>query len=90
MVAGIVRIARVVLLATLVLGTLERVMILLPWTRPYANLVVRYLADPIAAMWHSFIDYLPNAAFLVAIAVATYVVLSADAAALRGDRAGND
>ncbi len=58
------------------LGTLERVMILLPWTRPSANLVVRYLADPIGAMWHSFIDYLPNAVFLVAIAVATYVVLS--------------
>jgi small-conductance mechanosensitive channel len=76
MVAGLVRIARVVLLATLVLGTLERVMILLPWTRPSANLVVRYLADPIGAMWHSFIDYLPNAVFLIAIAVATYIVLS--------------
>ena len=76
MVGAIVRVARALAIFAIILGTLERVMILLPWTRPSANLVVRYLADPIGAMWHSFIDYLPNAAFLVAIAVATYVVLS--------------
>jgi small-conductance mechanosensitive channel len=76
MVAGVVRIARAVVVATLVLGSLERVMSLLPWTRPSANLVARYLADPIGAMWLSFINYLPKAGFLVAIAVATYIVLS--------------
>jgi small-conductance mechanosensitive channel len=76
MVAGLIRIARAIVVATFVLGTLERVMILLPWTRPYANLVARYLADPIASMWHSFVDYLPKLGFLIAIAVATYVLLS--------------
>jgi small-conductance mechanosensitive channel len=76
MVGGIVRVARAVAIFAIILGTLERVMILLPWTRPSANLVARYLADPIGAMWHSFIDYLPKLGFLIAIAVATYVVLS--------------
>jgi small-conductance mechanosensitive channel len=76
MVAAVVRVARAVTVVAIVLGTLERVMILLPWTRPSANLVARYLADPIGSMWHSFIDYLPKAGFLIAIAVATYVVLS--------------
>jgi small-conductance mechanosensitive channel len=75
MVAGVVRVARTVLVTAIVLGALERVMSLLPWTRPYASLVALYLAEPIGALWRSFVDYLPKAGFLVAIAVATYVVL---------------
>jgi small-conductance mechanosensitive channel len=75
--ATLVRLARTVAVAAVVLITLERVMSLLPWTRPYASLVVRYLADPVSSFWHSVVDYLPKAVFLIAIVVATYVVLSA-------------
>src|SRR5262245_30031090 len=76
MAAGALRAARAVAIAAVVLVTLERVMSLLPWTRPYASLVARYLADPVDAMWHSFIDYLPKAGFLFAIGAATYVLLT--------------
>lgn len=75
-VAGAVKIARAAAITSIVLIALERVMSLLPWTRPYSNLVIRYLSDPVNALWHGFVNYLPKAVFLVAIAVATYVVLS--------------
>jgi small-conductance mechanosensitive channel len=75
MVASLVRAARAVAVAAVVLATTERVMSLLPWTRPYANEVLRYLAEPVSALWQSFIAYLPNAGFLVAIVLATYVLL---------------
>lgn len=74
--ASLVRLARTVAVAAIGLVTTERVMSLLPWTRPYANEVLRYLADPIGALWQSFLDYLPKAGFLIAIVVATYVVLT--------------
>jgi small-conductance mechanosensitive channel len=74
--ASLVRLGRTVAVVGIVLVTTERVMSFLPWTRPYASEVLRYLADPVSALWQSFLGYLPKAGFLIAIGAATYVVLT--------------
>ena len=47
----------------------------LPWSRPYARLIYRYLLDPIRALWVGFLGIVPSLFYLAVIALTTYFVL---------------
>ena len=47
----------------------------LPWSRPYARLIYRYLLDPIRALWLGFLGVVPSLFYLAVIALTTYLVL---------------
>ena len=47
----------------------------LPWSRPYARLIYRYLPDPIRALWLGFLGVVPSLFYLAVIALTTYLVL---------------
>ena len=47
----------------------------LPWSRPYARLIYRYLSDPVRALWLGFLGVVPSLFYLAVIALTTYLVL---------------
>ena len=47
----------------------------LPWSRPYAPLLYRYLSDPVRALWLGFLGVVPSLFYLAVIALTTYLVL---------------
>ena len=57
----------------------------LPWSRPYARLVYRYLSEPVRTFWLGFLGVVPNLFYLAVIALATFLVLRARPHRLQGD-----
>jgi small-conductance mechanosensitive channel len=60
---------------SLVAVWLQVVLQLLPWSRPYARLVYRYLSEPIRTLWLGLLGYVPNFFYLAVIALTTFLVL---------------
>ena len=53
----------------------EVVLQVLPWSRPYARLIYRYLSEPVRTLWLGFLGFVPNLFYLAVIALATFLVL---------------
>ena len=47
----------------------------LPWSRPLARLIYRYVSEPIRTLWLGLLSYVPNLFYLAIIAVTTFLVL---------------
>ena len=47
----------------------------LPWSRPLARLIYRYVSEPIRTLWLGLLSYLPNLFYLAVIAVTTLLLL---------------
>ena len=47
----------------------------LPWSRPLARLIYRYVSEPITTLWLGLLNYAPNLFYLAFIAVTTFLVL---------------
>jgi small-conductance mechanosensitive channel len=69
--APLLRLARLVVLAALVLLWLEVVLAALPWTRPSARRLMDYVEEPITFVGQGLIDSLPNFFYLAVIALVT-------------------
>ncbi len=54
---------------------LQVVLQFLPWSRPYARLVYRYLSEPIRTLWFGLLGYVPNLFYLAVVALTTFLVL---------------
>ncbi len=70
-----VAIANTAVAVALVAVWAQVVLQFLPWSRPYARLIYRYLLDPIRALWLGFLGVVPGLFFLAVIALTTYLVL---------------
>jgi small-conductance mechanosensitive channel len=73
----VLRVAVVVGSVFLVLAWLESVLGALPWTRPYAAVVIDYLEAPVGVLWDGVVTALPNAFYLLVIAALAYGLLKA-------------
>ncbi len=69
------RLARALLLVGIALFWLEGVLAALPWSRPYARLVVDYIEQPVRFVWQGFLGLLPNLFYLAIIWAVAYAVL---------------
>jgi small-conductance mechanosensitive channel len=72
---AVVRLSAVVLTLVALGIWLEVVLHALPWTRPYARVVLEWVGTPLAVIWTSFLAFLPNLFFILVIAGLTYAVL---------------
>ena len=70
-----VSIANTAMAVALVAVWAQVVLQVLPWSRPYAPLLYRYLSDPVRALWLGFLGVVPSLFYLAVIALATYLVL---------------
>jgi small-conductance mechanosensitive channel len=73
--APLLRLARLVVLGSLVLLWLEVVLAALPWTRPSARRLMDYVEEPITFVAHGLIESLPNFFYLAVIALVTRFAL---------------
>jgi small-conductance mechanosensitive channel len=71
----LLRLARLVVLGSLVLLWLEVVLAALPWTRPSARRLMDYVEEPIRFVGHGLIESLPNFFYLAVIALVTRFAL---------------
>ncbi len=53
----------------------QLVLQLLPWSRPLARLIYRYVSEPIRTLWLGLLSYVPNLFYIAVIAVTTFLVL---------------
>lgn len=67
LIAGLLRLLRTVAYLALAYFYLNTVLGLFPWTRPVARILFRLVLDPLASLWHSFVNSLPNLAFLIVL-----------------------
>jgi small-conductance mechanosensitive channel len=61
----------------------------LPWSRPLARLIYRYLSEPIRTLWFGVLGYVPNLFYLGVIAVFTLLVLKVLRVVFREIEAGH-
>jgi len=69
------RVLRVLASAVLIYVALTLVLGFFPWTRGYANTILRYIAVPLRHLPEGFVDYLPNVFFIAVILVVTYYLI---------------
>ena len=72
--SGVFVVAAAVAVA-LVAVWVDVVLQVLPWGRPVARLIYRYLSEPIRTLWLGLLGYIPNLFYLAIIAVTTFLVL---------------
>ena len=72
---SLLQLLRAALLLAATLVWLQAVLAALPWTRPHARLVLRYVLDPLGYLWAGFVAFLPNVFFLLVIAAVTWASL---------------
>ena len=53
----------------------EVVLQVLPWSRPLARLIYRYVSEPITTLWLGLLRYVPNLFYLALIALITFLLL---------------
>ena len=70
-----VAIANTALAVAVVAVWVEVMLQVLPWSRPYARLVYRYLSEPIRTFWLGLLGVVPNLFYLAVIALTTFLVL---------------
>jgi len=70
-----IRVARAVLVLVLAFAWLETVLSALPWSRPYARLVVDYLEEPLWFVWSGLIGVLPSLFYLFVIGAVAYAAI---------------
>ena len=66
-VAGLLRLVRVVFFLLLMYFYLNTVLGLFPWTRPVALILFQLILTPLASLWNGFTEQVPNLAFLVVL-----------------------
>jgi small-conductance mechanosensitive channel len=66
-VAGALRLLRLLVYLLLTYSYLNMVLSLFPWTRPIARMLLSFLLDPLRALGAGFVDELPNLAFLLVL-----------------------
>ena len=71
----LVRVMRAVLILVALTAWTEVCLESLPWTRPYARLIVAWLEAPLSFIFNSFLDFLPNAFYLLVVSAFTYAGL---------------
>ena len=71
----VVAIANTALAVAVVAAWLQVVLQVLPWSRPYARLIYRYLSEPIRTLWLGLLGFVPNLFYLAAIALTTFLIL---------------
>ena len=70
-----VAIANTALAVGVVAVWVQAMLQVLPWSRPYARLVYRYLSEPIRTFWLGLLGVMPNLFYLAVIALTTFLVL---------------
>ena len=70
-----VAIANTALAVAVVAVWVQAMLQVLPWSRPYARLVYRYLSEPIRTFWLGLLGVVPNLFYLAVIALTTFLVL---------------
>lgn len=73
--AGTLRLLRLVLIIALLYFYLNAVLGLFPWTRPFALVLFSLVLDPLKALGSAFIGALPNLFFLVFLVIAARYLL---------------
>ena len=67
LIAGLLRLLRVVIYLVLVYFYLNTVLGLFPWTRPAAKVLLQLILNPLLSVWTGFVGALPNLIFLVVL-----------------------
>jgi small-conductance mechanosensitive channel len=71
----IVDVAAAVIFVAVAAVWVETVLQVLPWSRPVARLIYRYVAEPIGTLWFGLLAYVPNFFYLGVIALTTFLLL---------------
>jgi len=67
LIAGLLRLLRVVIYLVLAYFYLNTVLGLFPWTRPAAKVLLQLILNPLLSVWSGFVGALPNLIFLVVL-----------------------
>jgi small-conductance mechanosensitive channel len=70
LISGAVRVFRAALLIALTVIWLETALRALPWTNPYARVVLEWMEAPLTFLWNGLLGILPNLFYLAVIALA--------------------
>jgi small-conductance mechanosensitive channel len=87
-IAGFLRLLRVVVYLVLAYFYLNTVLGLFPWTRPAATVLFRLILDPLQSLWLGFLAALPDLAFLVVLWLVVRYILKVVRAFFKGVEAG--
>lgn len=72
---GLVRVARFVLVIALLYFYLPLVLSFFPWTQGYAATLFEYVLSPLRMAWEALTEFLPDAFFIVVIALVFYYLI---------------
>ncbi len=88
LIAGLLRLLRVVVYLVLAYFYLNTVLGLFPWTRPAASVLFRLVLDPLESLWLGFLAALPDLIFLVVLWLVVRYILKVIRAFFRGVEVG--
>jgi len=88
LIAGLLRLLRVVVYLVLAYFYLNTVLGLFPWTRPAATVLFRLILDPLESLWLGFLAALPDLAFLVVLWLVVRYILKVIRAFFKGVEMG--
>jgi small-conductance mechanosensitive channel len=72
---GTVDVAAAAVAVALAAVWVQIVLQVLPWSRPLARLIYRYVSEPIRTLWFGLLGYVPNLFYLGVIALITLLLL---------------
>ena len=75
LVQGAVALASTTVVVVFLALWVQVVLQVLPWSRPLARVIYRYVSDPIRTLWLGFLGVVPNLFYLAVIALIAFLVL---------------
>lgn len=87
-IAGLLRLLRVVVYLVLAYFYLNTVLGLFPWTRPAARVLFQLILNPLESLWLGFLGALPDVAFLVVLWLVVRYILKVIRAFFKGVELG--
>jgi small-conductance mechanosensitive channel len=88
LIAGLLRLLRVVVYLVLAYFYLNTVLGLFPWTRPAARVLFQLILNPLESLWLGFLGALPDVAFLVVLWLVVRYILKVIRAFFKGVEMG--
>lgn len=61
------RLARIIIVLTILYVFINNVLALFPWTRYISQTLLGYIINPLLSMWQAVVDYLPSLFFLIVL-----------------------
>ena len=87
-IAGLLRLLRVVVYLVLAYFYLNTVLGLFPWTRPAAKVLFQLILNPLESLWLGFLDALPDIVFLIVLWLVVRYILKVIRAFFKGVELG--